>query len=84
MYCSRYFGCIIHKEDTGSNLADILMKCLSADKTKYLIERTMTDCKVKSHSTKEISFEGELENPMVKGLIMDDTCRHQNTKLQIF
>ena len=40
---------VVHKEDTGSHLADILMKCLSAD--KYLIERIMTDNKVKPYAT---------------------------------
>ena len=43
---------VVHKEDTGSNLADILTKCLSAEKRKYLIERIMTDDKVKSYDTK--------------------------------
>ena len=42
---------MVHKEDTGSNLADILTKCLNAEKRKYLIERIMTDDKVKSYAT---------------------------------
>ena len=43
---------VVHKEDTGSNLADILPKSLSPDKRMYLIERIMTDDKVKSYATK--------------------------------
>ena len=42
---------VVHKEDTGSNLADILTKSLPADKRIYLIERIMTDDKVKVCST---------------------------------
>ena len=34
---------VVHKEDTGSNLADILTKSLPPDKRLYLIERIMTD-----------------------------------------
>ena len=37
---------VVHKEDTGSNLADILTKCLSADKRKYLMEKIMSEDKV--------------------------------------
>ena len=43
---------VVHKEETGSNLADILTKSLSPDKRKYLIERIMTNDKVKSYATK--------------------------------
>ena len=43
---------VVHKEDTGLNLADILTKCLSVEKRKYLIERIMTDDKVKSYAAK--------------------------------
>ena len=43
---------VVHKEDTGSNLADILTKSLSPEKRLYLIERIMTDDKVKSYATK--------------------------------
>ena len=42
---------VVHKEDTGSNLADILTKSLPAEKRVYLIERIMTDDKVKVYST---------------------------------
>ena len=34
---------VVHKEDTGSNLADILTKCLNVEKRKYLIERIIND-----------------------------------------
>ena len=50
---------VVHKEDTGSNLADILTKSLSTEKRKDLIERIITDDKVKSYATKQKSFEGE-------------------------
>ena len=43
---------VVHKEDTGSNLADILTKSLSPNKRKYLIERIMMDDKVRSYATK--------------------------------
>jgi hypothetical protein len=38
----------IYKEESGSNLADILTKSLQPDKRVYLKERIMTDIKVKS------------------------------------
>ena len=43
---------VVHKEDTGSNLADILTKSLPPEKRLYLIERIMTDDKVKSYARK--------------------------------
>ena len=43
---------MVHKEITGSNLAGILIKCLTRDKRKYLIERMMTNDKVKSYAMK--------------------------------
>ena len=43
---------VVHKEDTGSNLADILTKSFSPEKRLYLIEIIMTDDKVKSYATK--------------------------------
>ena len=43
---------VVHKEDTGSNLADILIKSLLRDKRKYFIEQIMTDDKVRSYATK--------------------------------
>ena len=44
---------VVHdKEDTGSNLANILTKCLSPERRKYLNERIMIDDKVKSYMTK--------------------------------
>ena len=43
---------MVHKEDTGSNLVDILTKRSTADKRKYFIERIILDDKVKSYATK--------------------------------
>ena len=43
---------VVHKEETGSNLADILTKSLSPEKRKYFIEQIMTDDKVRSYATK--------------------------------
>ncbi len=50
--CTAASVLIIHKEETGSNLADLFTKTLSPERRIYLIERIMTDDKVKSISIK--------------------------------
>ena len=48
--CTAASILIVHKEETGSNLADLFTKSLPKDRRVYLIERIMTDDKVKSIS----------------------------------
>ena len=48
--CTAASILIVHKEETGSNLADLFTKSLGKDRRVYLIERIMTDDKVKSIS----------------------------------
>ena len=48
--CTAASILIVHKEETESNLADLFTKTLSKEKRVYLIERIMTDDKVKSIS----------------------------------
>ena len=50
--CTAASILIVHKEETGSNLADLFTKSLAADRRVYLIQRIMTDDKVKDIALK--------------------------------